>query len=210
MTRQQDSSPRFAVLASGGGSTLEFLLNAQRAGDLRGEIVVAISDKSNAGALAVANLHRVSSLSISPKDFQSFDAWDAALADALIDARPELVVLAGFLKKIGPRVLRAFSGRIVNTHPSLLPRYGGQGMYGRRVHEAVLAAQERETGVSIHLVNENFDEGEIIYQSKCTVEKNDDLEKLAYKVHQLEHIHYPKIIEDLLKKLDKKVYPENH
>jgi phosphoribosylglycinamide formyltransferase-1 len=99
---------------------------------------------------------------------------------------------------------------MVNIHPALLPKFGGEGMYGQKVHEAVLQSGDAETGISVHYINKNFDEGEIIYQSRCPVDKNDDAEKLAYKVHQLEHLHYPKIIEELLKKLDKKLYPRTH
>ena len=116
---------------------------------------------------------------------------------------PDLIVLAGFLWKIGPEWIAHFPNQIINIHPALLPKYGGKGMYGDKIHEKVLANHDLETGITIHFVNESFDEGEIIYQNKCLVEKSDTVEKLAYRVHQLEHVHYPRVIEDLLKKTEK-------
>jgi phosphoribosylglycinamide formyltransferase-1 len=111
------------------------------------------------------------------------------------------LVLAGFLWLVPQNLLKAFPNKIINIHPSLLPKYGGKGMYGERVHTAVLADKEQESGITIHFVNENFDEGEIIHQSKFKIDTGDDLEMMKFKVQQLEHGHFPKVIESLLKKM---------
>ncbi len=170
------------------------------------EVALVLCNKSDAYVLQRADNFEVPTHVFTKEELLHTNSIDNLLKNLEID----LLVLAGFMWLLPERFIQKYPKRIVNIHPALLPNHGGAGMFGRKVHEAVLNAKDTETGITIHYVNENFDEGEIIYQSKCTVEKTDDAEKLAYKVHQLEHIHYPKIIEDLLKKLDKKVYPENH
>lgn len=110
----------------------------------------------------------------------------------------DLLVLAGFLKKIPDYLIRHYPNKIINIHPALLPKYGGKGMYGAHVHEAVLAANEKESGITIHYVNEHYDEGKIILQKKCSVSPNEDVESLAQKVHELEHKWYPLAIERIL------------
>jgi phosphoribosylglycinamide formyltransferase-1 len=112
----------------------------------------------------------------------------------------DLVVLAGFLWLVPVNLLQAFPNKIINIHPSLLPKHGGKGMYGDRVHQAVLDAGDEEHGITIHFVNENFDEGEVIYQGRFKVEPGDTLEEIKFKGQQLEHLHYPKIVENLIKK----------
>jgi len=118
--------------------------------------------------------------------------------DKLKDDEIDLIVLAGFLWLVPANILSEFSNRIINIHPALLPKYGGKGMYGMRVHETVICSGEKESGISIHYVNEIYDKGEIIVQKKCTVEKDETPESLAAKIHQLEYEHYPKIIEKLI------------
>jgi phosphoribosylglycinamide formyltransferase-1 len=113
----------------------------------------------------------------------------------------DLIVLAGFLWLIPGSLLKAFPNKIINLHPSLLPKYGGKGMYGDHVHKAILDAKEEEGGITIHFVNEQFDEGEIIHQSKFKIEPNDNLEMIKFKGQQLEHLHFPKVVEALLKKM---------
>ena len=112
--------------------------------------------------------------------------------------RIDLVVLAGFMRLIPAEMVRAFSGRMVNIHPSLLPKHGGKGMFGARVHEAVIAAGEVESGITIHLVTEHYDEGRILFQARCPVLPNDTAATLAERVHALEHAHYPLIVEQLV------------
>jgi phosphoribosylglycinamide formyltransferase-1 len=110
-------------------------------------------------------------------------------------------VLAGFLWLVPPSLLKAFPNKIINLHPALLPKYGGKGMYGDYVHNAVLAAKEEESGITIHFVNEQFDEGEILHQSKFKIDVGDNLEMIKFKGQQLEHLHFPRVIENLLKKM---------
>jgi phosphoribosylglycinamide formyltransferase-1 len=113
----------------------------------------------------------------------------------------DLIVLAGFLWLVPPDLLQAFPNKIINLHPALLPKYGGKGMYGDHVHKAILAANEEESGITIHFASEQFDEGEIIHQSKFKIEPGDNLEMVKFKGQQLEHQYFPKVIENLLKKM---------
>src|SRR5690606_23607444 len=110
----------------------------------------------------------------------------------------DLIALAGCLWLVPANLLQAYPNKIINLHPSLLPKYGGKGMYGDRVHQAVLDAKDEEHRITIHFVNENFDEGEIIYQGRFKVEPEDTLEELKFKGHQLEHLHFPKVLENLI------------
>jgi phosphoribosylglycinamide formyltransferase-1 len=126
----------------------------------------------------------------------------SGITDLLVGLRIDLIVLAGFLWLIPSGLLRAFPGRIINIHPALLPGYGGKGMYGRHVHEAVIANGDRESGISIHYVNEVYDAGKIILQEKCEVKPDDTPETLAARVHELEYRYYPVVIEKVLKELD--------
>jgi phosphoribosylglycinamide formyltransferase-1 len=114
-------------------------------------------------------------------------------------AQPDLIVLAGFLWKFPEFILKVFPNKVVNIHPALLPNYGGKGMYGIHVHSAVVANKETETGITIHYVNENYDEGAVIFQAKCNVLPTDSAEDVAEKIHLLEMKHFPKIINELLK-----------
>ena len=196
---------RIAIFASGSGSNAQRIMeHFKRNKEM--EVALVLCNKPDAYVLQRADNFEVPTHVLTKEELLHTNSIDNLLKNLEID----ILVLAGFMWLLPERFIQNYPKRIVNIHPALLPKHGGAGMFGRKVHESVLKSKDNETGITIHYVNENFDEGEIIYQSKCTVEKNDDLEKLAYKVHQLEHIHYPKIIEDLLKKLDKKVYPENH
>jgi phosphoribosylglycinamide formyltransferase-1 len=118
----------------------------------------------------------------------------------LIENKIDWVILAGYLLLIPSNVIKAFSNKIINIHPALLPKYGGKGMYGMKVHEAVIANSEKESGITIHFVNENYDEGDIIIQAKCSISDDDNPEILSQKIHFLEHEFFPKVIEDLILK----------
>jgi phosphoribosylglycinamide formyltransferase-1 len=126
---------------------------------------------------------------------------DPALPEALKAHQPDLLVLAGFLWKIPSSLIQAFPDRIINIHPALLPAYGGKGMYGQHVHEAVIAAGDRESGITIHRVNEHYDEGAILLQARCPVLPGDDASTLAGRIHQLEHFYLPRTVEFVLKQL---------
>ena len=112
----------------------------------------------------------------------------------------DFIVLAGFLLKVPNNIIEAFPDKIVNIHPALLPKFGGKGMYGDNVHKAVVQAGESESGITIHYINENYDEGNIIFQAKCPVEKNDTYEDVAHKVHELEYKYFPEVIESVLRR----------
>ncbi|MGB0883072.1 MAG: formyltransferase family protein, partial [Vicingaceae bacterium] len=124
-----------------------------------------------------------------------------SIVNLLTTAKIDLIVLAGFLLKIPENLIKAFPNKIVNIHPALLPKFGGKGMYGDNVHKAVVEAKETESGITIHYVNENYDEGKIIFQEKCPVLESDTFENVATKVHELEYEHFPKTIDFLVKKL---------
>ena len=116
----------------------------------------------------------------------------------LEETRPDLIVLAGFLWKFPEHILKAYPHKVINIHPALLPKYGGKGMYGRHVHEAIVANKEFETGITIHFVNERYDEGAIIFQAKCDVDPSDTAEDVADKVHDLEMKHFPEVVEHIV------------
>lgn len=196
---------RIAIFASGSGSNAQRIMeHFKRNKEM--EVALVLCNKPDAYVLQRADNFEVPTHIFNREELYHTNSIDNLMKNLEID----LIVLAGFMWLIPERIIQAYTKRIVNIHPALLPKFGGEGMYGKKVHEAVLKSGETETGISIHYVNEQFDEGEIIYQSRCLIDTNDDAEKLAYKVHQLEHLHYPKIIEDLLKKLDKKEYPGTH
>lgn len=137
--------------------------------------------------------------------FNRDDMGSGQLTSSLLNIHPDLIVLAGFLWLIPSSIIQAFDGRIINIHPALLPKYGGKGMYGMRVHEAVIQAHEKESGISIHLVDEHYDEGNIIFQSRCPVFEDDTPETLAQRVHSLEYQHFPEVIYDYLNRIGPRV-----
>ena len=182
---------RIGALASGGGSNLQAIIDAVADGRLDAEIVLTISNNSRSTALKRARDAGIPAKHISGATHPD---PDAAIADALANRGVELVALAGYMKKLGPRALGRFPNRVVNIHPSLLPKFGGRGMYGGRVHAAVLAAGERETGVTVHLANGEYDRGPIIAQSRLPVFADDTPETLAARVLEREHVFYPEIL----------------
>jgi len=185
---------RIAIFASGSGSNAQKIMEHFRYSDLA-EVALVASNNPEAYVLQRADNFEVPSHVF---DRHAFYASDEVV-DLLKSLQIDLVALAGFLWLVPQNLLRAFPGRVVNIHPALLPKFGGKGMYGDRVHQAVLEAGEKEHGISIHLVNEHFDEGEVIHQAKFKVGPDDTLETLRFKGQQLEHRHFPKVIERLLK-----------
>jgi len=179
-------SLRIGVLASGAGTTLQAVIDACERGELSGSVVFVIGNNSDSGALARAVRHGIPSRHLSSHTHPDAAALDIAIRDALIQHDVELVLLAGYMKKLGPATLAAFAGRIVNTHPSLLPKHGGRGMYGTRVHAAVLEAGERSTGISVHLVDAEYDTGLVLARREVPVEAGDDVASLAARVQQAE------------------------
>ncbi|MEM8769974.1 MAG: phosphoribosylglycinamide formyltransferase [Pseudomonadota bacterium] len=177
---------RIAVLASHGGSIMQAVIDACEAGRLDAEIALVISNNSKAGALERARQHGIATAHLSGRTHDDPSALDKAVEAALVDAGAEWVLLAGYMKKLGERTLAAYRGRMLNTHPALLPRYGGQGFYGRKVHEAVLEAGDKESGATVHLVDGDYDTGPILAQVKVPVRGDDDVESLEARVKEAE------------------------
>lgn len=159
----------------------------------KGEIVLVASNKKEAFVLERAKKFNVPTLGFSKSELESGE-----FAKKLQSLKVDLVVLAGFLLKIPDELIQKFPDRIVNIHPALLPNYGGKGMYGDKVHQAIKKAEDTETGITIHLVNEHYDEGKIIFQAAVALAPEDTPEEIAAKVHLLEHKYYPNVIESLL------------
>ncbi|MCY7292826.1 MAG: phosphoribosylglycinamide formyltransferase, partial [Ferruginibacter sp.] len=160
------------------------------------KVALVLCNKPGAGVLAIAQKARITSLLIEKVRFFNGDNYLAELAAHKID----FIVLAGFLWKMPFSLIRAFPEKIINIHPALLPKYGGKGMYGSNVHEAVITAREKQSGITIHYVDEMYDHGEIIFQATCEVAENETAASLAQKVHVLEHANYPRVIEEVTKK----------
>jgi phosphoribosylglycinamide formyltransferase-1 len=177
---------RLAILASHEGTTLQAVLDAVAQGRLPADVVVVISNNRDAGALTRARAAGVPAVHLSSATHPHPEELDQAIAETLASARVDLVLLAGYLKKLGPRVLGDYGGRILNTHPALLPKFGGQGMYGSRVHEAVLASGDTESGVSIHLVDAGYDTGPLLAQCRVPVMPGDSATALAARVQARE------------------------
>ena len=177
---------RIAVLASHGGSILQAVLDACAAGALPAQVVLVIGNNRDALALRRADRAGVRWRHISGATQPNPEALDRAIAEALQAAGADWVLLAGYMKKLGPKTLGAFPGRILNTHPALLPKHGGQGFYGRRVHQAVLDAGERESGATVHLVEQEYDTGPIIAQARVPVQPDDAVEALEERVKSAE------------------------
>jgi len=161
------------------------------------EVALLLTNNPDAYVLQRADNFEIPSHIFDRFEFYQTDNIITLLKNLQID----IVVLAGFLWLVPQNLLKAFPNKIINIHPALLPKYGGKGMYGDNVHKAVLANGDEESGITIHFVNENFDEGEIIHQSRFKIEKEDDLEMIKFKGQQLEHQHYPRVVEQLLKKM---------
>ena len=181
---------RIAIFASGTGSNAQKIL-AHFQSSNKIEIALIVSNKTNAGVLNFAKEYSTPTLIIEREKFLKGDGYVPELQAAGID----WIILAGFLWKIPPTMINQWGKRIINIHPALLPKYGGKGMYGEAVHRAVLAANEKESGITIHYVDEQYDHGATIFQATCPVLPTDLVDNLAEKIHALEHLHYPVVIE---------------
>jgi len=159
----------------------------------KAHIALIVTNKAEAGVLELARREEIPFLIVDNKTLN-----EALLIEQLQAYKPSLIVLAGFLRKIPAAMTEAFKDRIINIHPALLPQYGGKGMYGHHVHEAVLAAGEAESGITIHYVNEVYDSGDILLQARCRVARGDDADQLAMRIHALEHFYFPRTIAFLL------------
>ena len=182
-----------AIFASGSGTNAEniarYFSNSETI-----KVAVVLSNNKNAGVHARMEKFNIPSVSFTREEFIEGTAVLAKLAEYGTD----LIVLAGFMNKISDILLKAYPNKIINIHPALLPKHGGKGMYGMHVHEAVVASGEKESGITIHYINENYDEGAVIFQAACPVLSTDTPEEVANKVHALEYAHYPHVIEEIL------------
>ena len=186
---------QLGFLASHGGSNVQAIIDACRAGELRAEPRVVISNNSGSEVLRRAAREGVPGFHLSTRTHPKPEDLDAAIEGLLVDHGVDLVVLGGYMKKLGPGVLGRYRGRVLNVHPALLPAYGGQGMYGERVHAAVLAAGERVTGVTVHLVDDEYDQGPILAQAEVPVLEGDTVESLRERVLRREHRLYPETLQ---------------
>lgn len=177
---------RIAVLASHGGSLLQTVIDACQSGAIAAHVVCVISNNRTSGALARAAAARIPHDHLSQLTHTDADDLDRAIADVLALSRADLVLLAGYMKRLGPVTLERFRGKLVNTHPALLPKYGGQGFYGKRVHAAVLAAGESESGATVHFVEGDYDTGPIIAQQRVAIRADDTVEVLQERVKAIE------------------------
>ena len=193
--KSDQSITRIAIFASGAGSNAQQIIN-HFAPSENVKISLVVCNKPGAGVLTIAQKAGIPSLLIKKERFSDGDIYLPELAQHKID----FIVLAGFLWKMPAGLIQAYPKKIVNIHPALLPKYGGKGMYGSKVHEAVIDAREIESGITIHYVDEIYDHGEIIFQAICKVAENDTAASLAQKIHVLEHTNYPVVIANLIKK----------
>lgn len=186
---------RLAVLASGRGSNFEAILNNIKQGKLDASIQVVISNKDSAGALEIARQNEIPAVHISKKEFPAQKQFDEQVLSILNEYQVNFVILAGYLKMLSPVVVRKFKNRILNIHPALLPSFGGKGMYGIHVHEAVLAYGCRVSGVTVHLVDEAYDTGPPVLQRCVPVQDGDTPETLAARVLKVEHQIYTEALQ---------------
>ncbi len=185
---------RIGFLASHGGSNVQAIIDACRTGKLDADLCVVICNNSSAQVLDRARQAGVATRHLSSATHPAPDDLDNAILDALRNHGVNLVVLAGYMRKLGPRTLAHYRGRILNVHPALLPKFGGSGMYGKHVHEAVIAAGERESGATVHLVTEEYDQGTILAQRKVAVRAGDTAESLGARVLAVEHALFPETL----------------
>lgn len=188
---------KLAIFASGSGS------NAQRIAEYfagRPDIRIELILTNRKDAFVI---ERAKKLSIPCIIFNRTDFYESSKIEELLDEkRIDYIVLAGFLWLVPPTLIKKYAKRMVNIHPALLPKYGGKGMFGHHVHEAVVANREKETGITIHYVNEHYDEGDIIFQARCTVDDLDTPNSVAARIHELEYEHFPRVIDELLARME--------
>ncbi|WP_452599129.1 phosphoribosylglycinamide formyltransferase [Pontimicrobium sp. MEBiC01747] len=184
---------RIVIFASGGGTNAENLIKFFHNRD-NASVIQVLTNNPHAKVLDRCKKLKVSALSFNRTAFTGTDD----VLNILKLAQPDLIVLAGFLWKFPEHIINEFPNKVINVHPALLPKFGGKGMYGMHVHEAVVNQKETETGITIHYVNEHYDEGAIIFQAKCKVLPEDSAEDVAKKIHELEMEYFPKVVEELL------------
>lgn len=190
---------KIAIFASGAGSNAQVIIETlpKFLQNKHFEVALVVTNNANAGVLSIAKSHQIPSEILYLKNIPSYNHPTAYL-ELLKKYNIDFIVLAGYLKKIPREVITAYPQKIVNIHPALLPAYGGAGMYGMLVHEAILTAGEKQSGITIHYVDEVYDHGKIIFQANCNIDAGENSESLANKIHALEHEHYSKQISNIL------------
>ena len=183
---------KLAIFASGGGSNAENIIRYFNKHDTI-RVAVVLTNNKNAGVI-----ERCRNTGTSFEVFQKDDLNDDTIVKILAKYEVDYLILAGFLLKIPGSIIERYENKILNIHPSLLPNYGGKGMYGHHVHDAVIAAGDTFSGITIHLVNTNYDEGQVVFQEKVPVLENDSSESLAARIHKTEHMHFPRVIEEFI------------
>lgn len=194
--KQETAKKNLVVFASGAGSNAQQIINYFRNSSVARVVLIACN-KPGAGVISIAEKEHIPVLMIEKERFFKGDGY----LPEFQKLNTNLIVLAGFLWKIPQILIDHYPRRIINIHPALLPKYGGKGMYGQYVHEAIINAGEVESGITIHYVDEHYDNGDIIFQTACPVLEGDSPETLAQRIHKLEHLHYPIVIEELLQKM---------
>lgn len=190
MKNEDTKKLHIAIFASHRGTNMQAIIDACKRGDLNGEVCVVISNNLNSQALEKARIAGIPEYHLSNKTHPEEDELDEAICKVLTESGVDIVALAGYMKKLGPEVLKQHKGRILNIHPSLLPKYGGKGMYGIHVHRAVIEAGEKTTGVTIHLIEGEYDTGKIIRQCEIEVLEGDTIDTLSKRVLEKENSFY--------------------
>ena len=189
---------KIAVFASGRGSNFQTIHQKIREGYISAQVVLLITDNGQAGAIAYAREHHIPAALVKPGEFPSSEAFGRQLLRLLEQHQTEFIILAGYLKKIPPNVIEKYQNRILNIHPALLPAFGGKGMYGSRVHQAVFQSGVKISGVTIHLVNNEYDAGPIVLQKVVAIDDCNSPQEIAAKVLKVEHRAFPEALKLLL------------
>jgi len=192
---KKNSNTNISIFASGAGSNAENIIDYFKK-NRSIKVALIVCNKPNAGVVEIAKSNNIPILLIKNEDLSN----PASLIEVLKQHHIQWIILAGFLKKIPSEILNLYPQKVINIHPALLPKYGGAGMYGSKVHASVIANQEKESGITIHFVDEIYDHGEIIFQKNVALDSNENMESLAKKIHQLEHKYFPSVILDVIQK----------
>ena len=193
MNEKKDEKINIAIMASGSGTNAENIVQ-YFSKEKSLSVSLILTNKEDAFVIQRAKRHKIPCVIFNKDDFYTNDRVQSILMENHI----EFIILAGFLWLIPEKIIKLYHRKIINIHPALLPDFGGKGMYGNYVHQKVIETGQKESGITIHYVNENYDDGDILFQARCKVDKLDTPESLAKKIHKLEYLHYPKIIGKLL------------
>lgn len=190
------------IFASGSGTNFKAIIEAKKSGIINSDISLLVTNNSDCGAVAIAKENEIPVFHISRKvnPNESDEEYANLFLEKFKEYKIDFIVLAGYMKMLDVRIIRKYPNRIINIHPALLPKFGGKGMYGMNVHRAVIEAGEKESGVTIHYVNEKYDDGKIIFQKKVSISPDDTAETLQKKILKLEHKYYAIVISDIEKK----------